>query len=140
MQIALGCENGFIYILKNFRIYTYVDVERTVTKLFPIDIQPPYSPSGISALLCIGHFNAVLLYFKKQVRYIPHQTLCNVHWFTNCFLQLICEKIIPSWVQSLFVNNRKEITLGLNNSLIQHITVAHENDAATDNTRMQIST
>jgi len=114
-QVALGCENGFIYILKNFSLHTYADVQRTVTKLSPVDAAPSYTPPAASALLCVGHFNALLLYHKRQ---------------------LICEKIVPSWVQTLYVNNGKEITLGLNNKAIQSFNVEYKSGTE-NNTGMQ---
>lgn len=77
-QIALGCEDGFIYILKNYEIFRYAHVKRTVTKLETVklskvmdtDVDNNDSEDSVDSLLCSGHFNALLLYYRGQVRII----------------------------------------------------------------------
>lgn len=100
-QIALGCEDGFIYILKNYEIFRYAHVKRTVTKLETVklskvmdtDVDNNDSEDSVDSLLCSGHFNALLLYYRGQVRIM---VVGNLAYFSTVTVKKSHSRGIPS--------------------------------------------
>lgn len=97
VEIALGCENGIVYILRDFAIHKWVSIGHTITQLHSLNahddalnshnnnngitqnqnngnfdgmdgIRGSQSPSqSLSLLICAGHFNAIKIYSKTTV-------------------------------------------------------------------------
>jgi len=124
-EIALGCENGYIYILKDYAIHKYIQVGHTITHLQILSSSGNISNSHVTNgtlngnnsyvsinnsqslhhqvdfLLCTGHFNAIKIYNKSN---------------------LIKEISTQDWVHSFAVHgSTREGTLvaGLANNCIQ---------------------
>lgn len=65
-EVALGCHNGTIYIMKEFKILVqpYANIQLPIMHLKEI---PSVRGDGLDSLLCAGHFRAVLLLHGGQI-------------------------------------------------------------------------
>lgn len=88
-QIALGCENGFIYLLVDFKIYPYCQIGHPITKLNKMkysdinnnDNDNNYNGNNnsngddddddvdddLDILICTGYFNSIKMFYNKEV-------------------------------------------------------------------------
>ncbi|KAN0025598.1 hypothetical protein ACTFIU_002037 [Dictyostelium citrinum] len=81
-QIALGCENGFIYLLVDFKIYPYCQIGYPITKLNKMkysdinndnDNNPNKNNNNsgevddLDILICTGYFNSIKMYYNKEI-------------------------------------------------------------------------
>jgi len=90
-QIAIGCQNGFIYILQNYELKRYAHVDQPVTLLKPLQI-----PSlDLNPLVCAGYFNAIRVYHNKK---------------------MVIEKATQEWVQNISTGPNEEFHLGFRNN------------------------
>lgn len=76
MQIALGCEDGWIYLIGgDYAVNKFIRVGYTVTKIHPLGT----TYQGTQPILCCGHFNSLKLYSNGEVRNLPAELfLCLV--------------------------------------------------------------
>lgn len=100
VEIALGCENGFVYILRDFTIHKWISVGHTINHLSSLNDENINSQTGmnnqnhnnsngnydmaldglrasqsqLSLLICAGHFNALKIYNKS--------TVCVIHFIS----------------------------------------------------------
>lgn len=150
-EIALGCENGYIYILRNFAIHKHVQVGHPITHLQSLNSSGSLaSTNGIShnsnsngfydamaldgitnsqqlsqklsTLVCVGHFNALRLYSKAVV--------CFFLFFipNSLSFQLIKEIPTQDWVHTFAVEGDTEqatLVAGLANNSIQVFKLYH---------------
>jgi hypothetical protein len=104
-EIALGCENGSIYLLKDYAIHKHIQVGHTITHLQILgssgNTTSSHTSNGtlngntkyfdsmlnnsqslqqqIDYLACTGHFNALRIYNKSTVCFV-------VSWFFKIFI------------------------------------------------------
>jgi len=64
-QIALGCENGFIYLVKDYQLKPFITVGNYITNIQ--SFKPSENRSSTHMLLCAGHFNALNVYIEDQL-------------------------------------------------------------------------
>ena len=57
-QVALGMEDGRIFILNNFNITLYANVKLTLTNMAACSL----GRTNMDTLLCCGYFNSMLIY------------------------------------------------------------------------------
>jgi len=62
LQLALGGEDGVIYIVNDYVVHKYVRVDITITKLIPMK-----TAQNFDDLVCIGHFNALKIYRERKL-------------------------------------------------------------------------
>uniref|UniRef100_A0A0B7AYL6 Ciliary BBSome complex subunit 2 N-terminal domain-containing protein n=1 Tax=Arion vulgaris TaxID=1028688 RepID=A0A0B7AYL6_9EUPU len=64
-QVALGANNGAVYILHNFNVTLdeYVNANCSITNMCTV----PQPDSSTDLLLCAGHFSALHLYKDGQI-------------------------------------------------------------------------
>lgn len=64
-QVAIGTEEGSIFVLSNFQLQPYASVHLPVTNLvsFPND----ECPDTTDLLLCAGHFNALMVFDQQEL-------------------------------------------------------------------------
>lgn len=63
-QVALGTEDGGLFILTNFRLCPYANVHLPITQLEKL--QASFG-EGTDILLCIGHFNAIMGFHQQEL-------------------------------------------------------------------------
>ena len=56
-QVALGMEDGRIFILNNFNLTLYTNIKLTITKMAACSLG-----KTMDTLLCCGYFNSMLIY------------------------------------------------------------------------------
>jgi len=98
IQIALGCDNGFIYILNSYAIEQNIKVGNAITKLTTMKMEN----LEYNILLCIGHFNELKIYYSNE---------------------LIATKKTSDWIHTLSLGDlsnigTNEIVLGLLNNTV----------------------
>ena len=59
-QVALGIDDGRIFILSNFNLTLYANVKLTLTKMAACSVG-----ATTDVLLCCGYFNSVLIYHNS---------------------------------------------------------------------------
>ena len=59
-QVALGMEDGRIFILNNFNLTLYANIKLTLTRLATCSLG-----KSVDILLCCGYFNSVLIYHNS---------------------------------------------------------------------------
>jgi hypothetical protein len=59
-QVALGMEDGRIFILNNFNLTLYANIKLTLTKLATCSLG-----KSVDVLLCCGYFNSMLIYHNS---------------------------------------------------------------------------
>jgi len=75
LQLAVGCDDGFIYLYEKFVHKRLINVGYNITKLVKFTHQ---ENQGLDMLLCAGQFNALKIYQKDQLL-IDHKTSDWVH-------------------------------------------------------------
>ncbi|KAK5577794.1 hypothetical protein RB653_002742 [Dictyostelium firmibasis] len=128
-QIALGCENGFIYLLVDFKIYPYCQIGYPITKLNKMkysDIND-YDSNNINnnknktndddgddnddviddldILICAGYFNSIKMYYNKKI---------------------ICDHSLDDWCHTLSIgqvenSGDKTIVIGKLDNTIEYL-------------------
>ena len=69
-QIALGCDNGFIYLVKNYQLKPFINVGNYISNIQAMDVPSNYRTNGPHhMLLCAGHFNALNVYIEDKVHF-----------------------------------------------------------------------
>ncbi|EGG23763.1 hypothetical protein DFA_05898 [Cavenderia fasciculata] len=88
-QIALGCENGWIYIMHNYKIHPYVQVGYPITKILKYtEQQNNISTNLLDYIFCIGHFHSLKIYLNK---------LLSTEYYTD------------DWIHTMsFLNNQQQ--------------------------------
>ncbi|KAM9964699.1 hypothetical protein ACTFIW_004474 [Dictyostelium discoideum] len=124
-QIALGCENGFIYLLVDFKIYPYCQIGYPVTKLNKMkysDINNNDNDNNngnnnnsngddddvdddLDILICTGYFNSIKMFYNKEV---------------------ICDHSLDDWCHTLSIgqvenNGDKTIVIGKLDNTIEYL-------------------
>eukprot|EP01127_Copromyxa_protea_P005896 TRINITY_DN15727_c0_g1_i1.p1 TRINITY_DN15727_c0_g1~~TRINITY_DN15727_c0_g1_i1.p1 ORF type:complete len:334 (+),score=24.48 TRINITY_DN15727_c0_g1_i1:59-1060(+) len=62
VQLVVGCSNGAVYLLDGFVHKELFNVGHPITQIVSVP-----SPQNYCYLLCIGHFNAVKVYYQSQL-------------------------------------------------------------------------
>lgn len=64
-QVALGTEEGSIFVLNNFQLQSYASVHLPVTNL--VSFPNKSCQEKTDFLLCSGHFNALMVFDKQEL-------------------------------------------------------------------------
>lgn len=65
VQVALGMEDGRIYILNNFNLTLYANAKLSLTKMMACSFLD--GGNNVDMILCCGHFNSLLVYHKGNL-------------------------------------------------------------------------
>ncbi|KYQ99703.1 hypothetical protein DLAC_03644 [Tieghemostelium lacteum] len=87
IQVLLGCENGFIYILHDFKLDVYCQVGYPITILKTLSLTKPNKNTTTPTLdhvICTGDFNSLKIYSNRN---------------------LICDHILEDWVSTLAIGD-----------------------------------
>lgn len=96
-QVALGTESGAIFVLNDFQLLPFANVQLPVTQLDSLSSLA----DGVDCLLCIGHFDALMV-FRNHELILQHRT--------------------QDWVQTLAcceTGSGKEVLLGLADNSVE---------------------
>jgi len=64
-QVALGTEEGSIYVLSNFQLHPYASVHLPITNL--ASLPNDGCPESIDFVMCAGHFNALVVFEGQEL-------------------------------------------------------------------------
>jgi len=87
VQIVLGCSDGYVYLLEDFKITRLLNVEYPITNVVTFKRKSSSAPAGpsspeIDILACTGHFN--------DVRFYQDGTVCTFPFlFGRCAILII---------------------------------------------------
>eukprot|EP01103_Thecamoeba_quadrilineata_P014751 TRINITY_DN4477_c0_g1_i1.p2 TRINITY_DN4477_c0_g1~~TRINITY_DN4477_c0_g1_i1.p2 ORF type:complete len:145 (-),score=30.42 TRINITY_DN4477_c0_g1_i1:37-471(-) len=63
-EIALGCEDGRIYLLEGLKLRSFIKVGYTVTTVLSYQPTKSSTPGLADYLICAGYFNAFNVYYQ----------------------------------------------------------------------------
>eukprot|EP01132_Coremiostelium_polycephalum_P005736 gene5736-7134_t len=127
IQVALGCNNGIIYLLHDFKIEPYCEIGYPITKLSKLKyqknnkmvsqqlqqqqqtniIQQSDQQEELDFLICAGHFHSLKIYYDRV---------------------LICNHILDDWVHTMSIgdvenNGETMIVVGKLDNTIEYLQV-----------------